>query len=201
MWQKCLLSATASLFLHGCQDEHPTEITELQTIHGRNRKAIYRAFVPNEWLRVDPSETISLDNTMEPLVTYEIHEGKETVQITIHNFPTEKITERIPPQAQVARWGRQLEGSESQSFNTPVHHSGFYGLYFEGEGVLKGTPTYVSAWAMSLHGEHYRAMNDPQKRADWTIKATGPKELVLKSKEKIQAFAQSFELIEEIPPE
>jgi hypothetical protein len=68
-------------------------------------------------------------------------------------------------------------------------------------------------WAMQLAPEHYATLTAAknkalqleeseeinQMRADFTIKATGPKPLIKLHKDAINNFARSFELINSIP--
>ena len=182
----------------------------VQEINGRDeiisygqkvRRPVYQAKVPLVWQRHDPSEQESLMDTTKPIVTFTIN---EKLRLTVHNFPTHSLEERIPPGAQLERWGSQLTGGTFRS--EKVGHGGFIGLYFEG---VKGAAT-VCAWSMQLDLQHYQTLHFlaatveeeehyRQMTADYTIKVSGPSDLIEKHRDEIQLFADSFELIGEIP--
>lgn len=175
------------------------------------RPAIYRAKVPGNWQRIDPSALESITDTMKPLCEFLIVENQQQIRITIHNFPSDSAENRIPAQAQVARWKRQFSQLDPETVSiTPEAYHGFTGLQFEGTGTMNGEVITVLGWAMQIATEHYSAlqwhigqMQDAnslkQMQADYTIKAKGPREHLKKHKQAIIAFARSFELIEEIP--
>ncbi len=179
------------LLITGCADQ-PTATPSLQMIDGRVRGLpIYRAEVPHHWHRQDPSAETPLDDTTQPICEFSID---EQIRITIHNFPDQKI----PPTAQVTRWKRQLNFITTDT--TPVAWGGFAGLQFYGEDKNSA----VLAWAMQIAPEHYRTLSKPsekyrQMRADYTIKVTGPTDLIESHRNEIISFANSFELIEAIP--
>jgi len=159
------------------------------------RRPVYRAKVPTGWTRLDPEGSIR--DTREPNVSFLI---EDSLKVTVHSFPTEKLEERIPPFAQVERWKRQL--GDVDALVESAGHGGFVGLFFEGPTVL--------AWSMQLDLEHYQTLsflaNSPsedehfkQMRADYTIKVSGPQVLIDKHRDELFLFANSFELIQEIP--
>lgn len=159
------------------------------------RRPVYRAKVPVGWVRCDPEGSIR--DTREPNVSFLI---ESTLKVTVHTFPTESLEERIPPIAQVQRWKQQIGAAETRV--EPSCHGGFAGLCLEGPSIL--------AWSMQLDLEHYQTLSflasSPleeehfkQMRADYTIKAAGPKEIIERHKEELRFFADSFELIQEIP--
>ena len=175
------------------------------------RRPVYRARVPKDWVREDPSPGVSNEDSKLPICTFVIDDDDEQIRITIHNFPTDSFDQRIPAQAQVARWKRQLGAlDEGPSLLTPVAHGGFSGLYLQVTGERDGQPTRFLAWSMLLDPEHYRVLVAlegadeelrffRQMRADYTIKAVGSPDLVEQHREAIESFARSFELIEAIP--
>ena len=178
------------LLLTACESTDVSQPYSWQLIAGRNedRQDIYRTVVPEEWRRLDSATDLA--DTMQPIVEYWID---DQVRIVVHNFPSNNLSERIPPEAQVSRWMRQAGGGTV----TTECHGGFYGLRLEHEGVI--------AWAMQLDPELYLAItgpptvdNDRQRRADYTIKATGPQEALERYRTQIETFAQKFELIEPI---
>jgi len=167
---------------------------------------MYRIRVPNAWkLSLFPKEE-SLKDTTRPLCTFVIEEKEGKINIAIHNFPSLRLDDRIPPGAQIARWQRQFDiinplcqRTISQSF------SGFQGSLYEGRGSINGIDTTILGWAMQMGTDHYRVLSRPrfprQMRADVTIKASGPSALMTKYRQALIASARSFELIEEIPAE
>jgi len=191
--RRYLPSILALLLLTGCQEATPPK--PWQEISGREgliiRTPLYRARVPLDWKRVDPKGSI-VDTTL-PIVEYWI---ENEVHITVHNFPSERLEERIPPMAQVARWRRQIgDLVPEEEMVKPVSHGGFAGYSFEAPGVM--------GWALQLDQEHYRVLSqrnsDPQMKADVTIKVVGPPHLCQIHRRDIIDFANSFELIQEIP--
>jgi hypothetical protein len=183
-----------------------------QTIHGRNnasgpeRPLIYRAKIPIEWVQRDPPPDGSLVDTRKPLVEYFIQDNNQSIRITLHNFPSNSVEERIPPLSQVNRWKRQFDIIFPESvIISPVANGGFSGLFFEASGTLDNIKTTILGWSMQLAAEHYRTLSNYegdiylQIRSDYTLKAVGPTDLVIKHKNNIIDFFNSFELIEEIP--
>ena len=196
----------------------------LQEIGGRDssknltsnysREKIYRCYTPLHWQRKDLSCYESLADTMKALCEFVIEDEEGKITIAIHNFPTMKVEERIPPGAQVARWKRQFTELDLTTLSVmPQSNGGFVGLLFEASGVLKGRDAAVMAWGMQLAPEHYSNLtffmnttpsayekeHFKQIISDYTIKAIGPVASIEKNRDAIMKFAHSFELIEEIP--
>lgn len=212
----------SSLLLISCEP-HPKQNNthSLQTIEGRdlghpeNRIPIYRATVPSEWVRLDPSRNLSIADTTKPLCTFVINgNDDQKITITIHNFSSDKQEERIPPSAQIARWKKQFSDLNLASVIVkPTAHGGFAGLFLQSNGALSGHDTTIFGWAMQIAPEYYSSLSVKrqiarssaeenffkQMQSDYTIKAIGPTSLVDKHKKEIVDFANSFELIEEIP--
>ncbi len=174
--------------------------------HLLDRPLIYRALVPSDWTRRDPLSHESISDTKKAICEFYKIEDNQTIRLTIHTFPIIEAHLRIPPQAQIARWKRQFDTLD------PLHtllmtetSGGFSGLYFEGQGILQGQPTKVMGWSMQLASGYERRLSlekhplDRLKRADYTIKASGPIDLMNKYHAAIVAFAHSFELIDELP--
>lgn len=177
---------------------------KIEKISGRDKQGIpiYRAKAPISWTRKKPLPEDSLEDTTKSLCEFFIQEEAGIIRITIHNFPSIKIEDRVPPASQIARWKRQFANLEPTSVSvTQQAWGGFAGLLFEGAGRINDKSEAVMGWSMQLGSEHYRNLlgASSQIRADYTIKATGPKELMKKYRKEIVAFARSFELIQEIP--
>jgi hypothetical protein len=199
--------------LTSCHPSPPSKTSSSwQLINGRDdgqsseRCAIYRALVPLNWVRQDPLSTESIADTTKSICEFYIQEDGQTIRLTIHTFPFMQSNQRIPPQAQIARWQRQFE--EIDRLATQVHpdsHGGFSGLYFEGQGLLQGQPVKVIGWSMQLASVYVRQLNQEGsfpnscQLADYTIKASGPPSLMDQHRAAILAFADSFELIDELP--
>lgn len=194
----------ALIFLCSSCSSPPPSLPPWQDIAGRDRRAqtpIYRVRVPHDWQRHEPSPTTDLADTTQAIACFTIQDGDQHIDIAIHNFPSDTLEQRIPPSAQVARWQRQLaKTSEAVIVIRPIAHGGFSGLEFTAPGIM--------AWSLQLTPEHYRSLSRPpdtplqrQMRADYTIKATGPSQMVSQYAQEIEGFARSFELIEEIPAE
>lgn len=195
----------------GCERKSPT-FSPWQEIAGRDqgrgviiRYPVYRARVPTHWKRVDPQPDLSNADTTLPLVEFWVN---DQISVNIHNFPDQKI----PPEAQIKRWGRQLAGiTPKETTVTPFSRAGYGGLYFEGVGTLKGNEAMVLGWSFQLDEGHCRALVQGetaentafirQMRADVTIKVVGPPDAVMLYREELIAFANSFELIQELPSE
>jgi hypothetical protein len=208
-----LIFLLLSLCLIGCDHESPP-ISSFQwrTISGRTeaREPIYRIKAPIDWTRHDPLFEESLADTTKPLCEFYVKEGDEVIKISIHNFPSDHITQRIPPLAQIARWERQFQQlCPEETHIAPQGYNGFSGAFFQGTGIMNGTLMTVLGWAMQIAPEHYHTLSYPetsqeallypQMRADFTIKVVGPKDLVHKQMHSLIAFARSFELIDEVP--
>lgn len=192
--------------LSSCSSSENSESATLQTFEGRTPgEAIYQAKVFSDWVPMPNDGEAYISDTTLPIAAFLI--GND-IKLTLHNFPTQFIEERVPAQAQVTRWLRQFEQVNKESVNiTPFSHGGFSGLLFEASGVIKGEVAAVVAFAMQLATQHYHALSFvPAKekefremRADFTIKATGPIDSLQKKRTEILKFAESFELIKEIP--
>lgn len=203
-----------AILLTGCT-EHPKPDTRQKTYlivgrdtgRGESPPLIYRVKVFDTWKIIAPRE--SIHDSTKPLCEFYLQEGSASIRITVHNFPVDSKDKRIPPQAQISRWKKQFEKLDHHAWQTkPVASAGFEGLYFEAEGILQGIDTKMIGWSMQLCSEHYQSLiatdfngsnESRQRRADYTIKAVGPSALVDKYLHAIVQFANSFELIEEIP--
>lgn len=206
-----------TFFLLGCEKNPETSSQNTpvtfsynwQTIKSRDdgtptsRFPLYTAKVPSDWIRKDPSPTDSIEDTMKPLTEFLIKENNETVRITIHNFPEQ----RIPPTAQIQRWKNQfIDLDPSKTHTTEESHNGFVGLRIETEGMYNQNPTKLIGWAMQLAPEYYdylsnedKSFIEKQELADYTIKAIGSPILIDKHRDAILNFGQSFGLIQELP--
>lgn len=194
------------VFLTGCSQQETPQAT-WQTFEARDqgepldRAPLYRAKVPAEWIRKDPTQDESIADTMKPISEFLI-DGD--VRLTIHTFPI--TDQRIPPQAQINRWKSQFNLLDPlMTSTTPQFHDGFIGLFFEAEGQIQGKDTMMLGWSMNLANEYETKLRssshplDLKKRADYTIKVVGPSLKVAKSRKAILLFANSFELIDELP--
>src|SRR5689334_15457445 len=94
----CLL-----FLLSGCKRENSTSVT-YSPINGRSHVPIYRAVIPLEWMRLDPDKESDNSDTTQAIVEFKIHSDDEVIRVTVHNFPSDNIKDRIPPSAQIARW-------------------------------------------------------------------------------------------------
>lgn len=222
-----LRTITLALILCSCSEKPKLPTIPMQEIKGRDydghRFNVYRVRAPTDWIRKDTFADESLTDTKKSICEFFIPHGSESIRISIHNFPSDSIDQRIPPGAQISRWQRQFEIMyPEESGTTPQAFSGYSGLKFKGIGKLTQAAKQqakirednnedyaVIAWSMQIGKDHYRALSHPptpsdnslyrEMRADVTIKASGPKELMQQHEEEIIAFARSFELIEEIP--
>lgn len=205
-----LLAILVILLCPSCSKESNTTQTPWQEIRGRDngsaieRVAIYRAKIPAFWTAIN-SPSNSITDTTLAIGEWHISENSGQIRITLHNFPTEQLSQRIPPIAQVERWQQQFDSLDPvQTAITPSSHGGFAGLHIEATGTLKEEPQTLLGWSMQMATQHYQQLSivdDPiekQRRADYTIKVLGPPELMQKHRKAIIAFANSFELIEEI---
>jgi hypothetical protein len=210
------------LCLFGCQEASLDRTNaSYQEISGRDfgdgqRFPVYRARVPTNWQRIDPAKSESIVDTTKPVCTFVIKDNdvEEEARLSIHNFPIEEFAKSIPASAQVARWKGQFAVIDPISLHvTPCSHGGFAGLRFEATGIQKNKPTTILAWAMQLAPQHCNSLSNSialisdanqtlrlrQMRADYTIKAVGDPQIISKHMEEIVDFADTFELIEEIP--
>ena len=173
-------------FLSACSsdDVHPQAIL----LRGReNAQPIYRAEPPDEWTLLP--ESTSIQDTREPIASWQAGE----VLIVFHNFPGDL---KIDPMQQVARWKKQLEPIEFEELRT-LSHGGFGGVSFEAYNQNKG----MIAYAFKLNDLLYQKLtqqNKLEERADWTLKATGPKKALEEIEPELSHFADSIELIEPI---
>lgn len=170
---------------------------------------LYRFAPPRGWTRMDSGLPASED-TMKPLAHFSLRVGEEQLDLTVHNFPVDRIEERTPLQAQIARWKGQFDTIEPTSIHTrPQAFGGFVGLAFEAEGTRQQAPYAVMAWTMQLAPQFYTALellDTPQKHfktrqlyADFTIKAYGSPKLLAQERVPIEAAARSLALEEELP--
>lgn len=200
------------IILISCTPIQPPTPSNQQFFQGRDnrqsleRPLLYHALVPSHWIRQDPLETESIADTTKAICEFYIHVDDESIRLTIHTFPIRQENMRIPPLAQIARWKGQFEELDLIATQTlPDAHGGFSGLFFEGQGILQGNAIKVMGWSMQLASVYERQLNqgknslDFNKRADYTIKASGPPHLMNKHRLEILAFARSFELIDELP--
>ena len=216
IFRKLILTICLGLLFCSCADQSPVNLIPMQEIKGRDydgkRFNVYRIRAPLSWIRRDALPEESLLDTKKSICEFLITENDEIIRIAIHNFPSEEIEQRIPPNAQIARWQRQFEILQPEGTVTiPQAFSGYNGLKFKGTGKINkaNSESIMLGWALQLDKEHYRMLSHPstpaennlyrEMRADVTIKATGPKELMEMHEEEINHFARSFELIEEIP--
>lgn len=209
MRQNLILLLYLTLFLVSCSSSETT-FTSWQRFTGRDdgktleRFFIYRGQVPLSWQRKDALIDESIYDTKIPLTEFQIIEGERNIRLTIHNFPYSSLEHRIPPLAQIERWKRQFESLDPLSIKMePVSHGGYAGLFIQTKGLVDGVEVALLAWAMQLPPTHFRAFSDSkedyQRRSDYTIKVTGPVDLIEKHQLEIELFANSFELIDEIP--
>jgi hypothetical protein len=216
----------AILFLNSCgsYSEQKASSPPMQEISGREsapaqaRFPVYRVRAPAAWIRRDPLPDDPLADTRKALVEFIIQDfkkdsekdPKDVVRLWIHNFPTDSINQRIPPMAQKERWQRQFETFYPHDTDCyPEAFNGYAGVRFFIKGSANGCEKSVLAWALLIDTQHYQALAFArtakeetlykQMRADVTIKAEGPPEVLEQHKQEIIAFAHSFELIEEIP--
>jgi len=221
---KALILRTGVFFLlavlAGCHERATAPEIAMQEICGRDdgtlpfmRDPLYRARIPASWQREDPSSIASLSDTTKALCTLHILDGNgRDIRITVHNFPITGDTVRIPPAAQVVRWQRQFSQIDPTTLTTSAQaFNGFSGVLFRATGMVRGVATAVMAWALQLAPQHDAALalraeriskeaqRWQQRRADLTIKAVGPPDLVERHQQAIIAFARSVELIEGIP--
>lgn len=207
-----LLTLLSIYLITSCNYTPPSSSQSWQFFAGRDngqtldRPQIYRALVPSHWIRHDTSSEESLVDTTKSICEFTIQDNDQSIRLTIHTFPILQDRMRIPPIAQITRWKGQFEELDLIATHTlPDAHGGFNGLFFEGEGILNGKEAKVMGWSMQLapiferHLNQGRSPLDQSKRADYTIKASGPLHSMNKHRQEIIAFANSFELIDELP--
>ncbi len=149
----------------------------------------------------------SISDSTRPNCEFYIGETSP-IHFTFHTFPTDTFEQRIPPEAQIGRWKRQFDEIDlSTLLIEPRALGGFTGLSFYAEGSLNGKEHSILGFSMQLASLHWRtlqAQNGPsfkqrQMASDYTLKAIGAPESITTYKSEIELFANSFELIEEIP--
>lgn len=191
-----------ALLLIGCTAGDKTENNwTVHEICGRDEHhtLIYRVKSPKEWKIVHPEKNEDLSDSRKSLCEFLIQDELAEIKITIHNFPSKSLEERIPPLNQIMRWKKQFEKLDQESVTiTPQSYAGFTGLLFEATGFLNGEIQTMICWSMQIAKEHYRILENEQMKADYTIKIVGLKELVKDKTSEIIKFARSFELIHEI---
>lgn len=174
------------------------------------RSFIYRAKVPKDWIVKLPVPEDSIADTTKAIADFFIVQEDQKIRIAVHNFPTQSMEERVPPVAQISRWKRQFQELDPTSiFMIPQAFGGFHGLLFEGTGDMKGERVSILGWSLQIASQHYQALSRSsdqnlaakfrQMRADVTIKAVGPENLMQKKRDEIVTFARSFQLIDDIP--
>jgi hypothetical protein len=174
------------------------------------RLPLYRAKVPSYWTRKNPDSKISILDSTQPNVEFIIATPhlNYSIHVTVHTFPTDTIEKRIPPQAQINRWKQQFADLDPTSVKViPRARGGFSGLYFYGEGVRHEKEHAVLAYSMEIAPAHWvilqpnerASFKQKQMAASYTIKAQGHPEDLRAHQNEIIMFANSFELIEEIP--
>lgn len=184
-----------------------TQDVEWKDIRGRVEKKLYRAKVPKSWKEETVSEGLLADTT-KPLLKWTINSHSTPIQVTVHNFPRNIGAPPIPPNAQIERWKRQFDLLDPTTVSVePESHGGFVGLIFQGEGEIENKKCMIIGSSMILGKEledeltFFIKKNLIQKEmlADYTIKATGEREMLPSKKEEIMGFITSFELIEDLP--
>lgn len=174
------------------------------------KQKVYKAKLPLAW-HVKEREDSSTSDSKIPLATFFNHNN--SVKITVHNFPSNHLKERIPPSMQVDRWQKQFDSIDPVRLSIKqIASNGFQGLFFEAEGLMGEEKVTILAWALQLHPPYYSHLNTKkmlsknkeeihylkQMQADYTIKAIGSTESMNQCKEEILFFAKHFELIDEI---
>lgn len=205
----CLFAFFTVLLASCSHSPPPSKTTAVDKIPGRyqeqSNQPLYRVKTPTNWIRRLPLPEESLVDTTKSIADFFIYDDDQMIRIAIHNFSTETIEERIPPNAQVARWQTQFSSLDPEQTNViPQAFSGFVGLRLTATGTLDEKEMTVIAWSLQLAPEHYQTLtlkesSHPERRADVTIKAAGPVTMMRRHDKDIIAFARSFELIEEIP--
>ena len=174
------------------------------------RPIIYRMKIPKNWEQLNPPLDISIADTTKAIVEFVITDSDEKIRITIHNFPSTSLEQRIPPMAQLNRWKKQFQSLDQTSLVLkPQAFGGYSGFVLDAKGILHNAQTSILGWILQLAPEHYRALSHvnsqsissrhKQMQSDITIKAVGPTKIMDKHHEDIFAFARSFQLIDDIP--
>lgn len=207
-----ILTLSCTLIVLACSSKTEDTKESWQKIAGRDtsdsieRIPIYQAKTPLNWVRKDPSLNESIIDTKKALCEYLIEDEEGSIRLTVHNFPSQTIDQRISPHLQIQRWKNQFEQLDPALTSvTSSSHGGFVGLFLEGTGTLNGMQTSILGWSMQLSSEHYRHLQQEatainwQRRADYTIKVLGPPHSLSKHRDTLIEFASSFELIDELP--
>lgn len=202
-----------ALLLCSCSSPSEQQSYSWHEILGRDeeaiaREAIYRIRVPAGWQILEQTYPSVIDTTL-PLSEYAYQSDNGWLKATVYNFPTDEIEMRIPIENQAIRWRKQLGGSQTEEKLAPQSFNGFHGVLYANIGILSGEETAMLAWALHIGKDHYYAIMDEasskstakkrQMRADVAIKVIGSPELLQQQYSEIEAFARSFELIDEIP--
>lgn len=202
----------AALFLTaGCHQDAPSSKFTWHFFSARDngnnldRPILYRAKTPLHWTKKEPSPVDSIADTKKSICEFYILDNEGSIRIVLHTFPTTSGL-HIPAGAQISRWQKQFEELSPEAMDIkPSCRGGFSGLFFEGSGLLHGKPATIMGWSMQLAPMYEKILvqsNQPVHQyqcADFTIKATGPTNLIAKYRTEIIAFANTFELIEELP--
>lgn len=200
-----------SLFLAGCEQSEPIETTWQQFCcrdrgNPAERLALYRAKVPSNWIREDSDESV-LDSR-KPICSFRIGDPHDPTHLAIHTFTFDSFDQRIPPAAQIARWKRQFDELDlSTLIIDPQAYGGFTGLSLYACGQIKEKETGVLGYSMQLASQHWMILQNDlennfklkQMSADYTLKAVGSPSSIARWKDEIELFANSFELIDEVP--
>jgi len=188
-----------------CTSQSEKSVTAWQEICQRDdgdlsRISLYRMKIPSEWVRQDPSTHESLTDTTKANCTFTWNTPAGPIMITIYSFPYHDVNQRVPPEAQIARWKRQFQRLDIEQV-TPQAFSGFSGLLFEGSGQLDSEDKTMMGWTMGISPMYTARLRAPElvhTRADWTIKIVGPANVMALYRSELFATARTFELIKEI---
>ncbi len=211
-----LISLISAFILSSCYQEKKPADSNWQEFFCRDlgdpstRIPLYRAITPSHWQRKDPSSSVSLVDSTKPISEFYIGQyDNEKVYLSVFTFPVKNYDQRIPPSAQLERWKMQFEEFDPTSLAiSPCSHGGFIGLSICLTGLINGLETSLLGISMQMAPTHWFSLQQnsenisvkqSQVTADYTIKASGSPSAILKWKDEIYLFANSFELIEEIP--
>jgi hypothetical protein len=211
-----LISLFSICILVGCNQENKPADSNWQEFCCRDlgdpstRIPLYRAITPSHWQRKNQLPTASLVDSTKPISEFFIGQyDNEKVYLSVFTFPVKNYDQRIPPLAQLERWKMQFEEFDPTSLTiSPCSHGGFIGLSICLTGLINGLETSLLGFSMQIAPTHWFSLQQnsenisvkqSQITADYTIKATGSPSAILKWTDEILLFANSFELIEEIP--
>lgn len=193
------------------QDSHNTMLKVVE-VAGRNeeRPIIYRVKIPSSWQQQNLPYHESLTDTTKAIAEFFIIDDGEKIRITIHNFPSDSMEQRIPPMSQISRWKKQFQSLDPSTVAIePQAFGGYYGFLLEATGLMQGVRTSILGWSLQLAPEHYQnliyadtktlGIRYREMRGDVTIKIIGPENLMNKHRDDIISFAHSFQLIDDIP--